>query len=76
MAFVVLLAIAVAVVLLVVRATAAAGADLSPPGTERTPRPARRPRPSRSAQPVAPDDDPDFIRELGRRVRRDDGSPA
>ncbi len=70
MAFVVLLAIAVAVVLLVVRATAAAGGDLRPP------RPARRPRPPRATRPVAPDDDPDFIRELGRRVRRDDGSPA
>ncbi len=73
MAFVVLLAIAVAVVLLVVRATAAAGGDLRPPGP---PRPPRRPRPSGASRPVAPDDDPDFIRELGRRVRRDDGSPA
>jgi len=25
---------------------------------------------------VAPDDDPDFLRELGRRARRDDGSPT
>jgi hypothetical protein len=24
---------------------------------------------------VAPDDDPEFLRELGRRARRDDGSP-
>ena len=26
--------------------------------------------------PIAPDDDPDFLRELDRRTRRDDGSPA
>jgi hypothetical protein len=25
---------------------------------------------------VAPDDDPEFLRELERRTRRDDGSPA
>ncbi|SNR84803.1 hypothetical protein SAMN04488107_0199 [Geodermatophilus saharensis] len=70
MAFVVLLVIAVVVVLLVVRATAAAGGEL------RRPRPERRPRASRAPRPVAPDDDPEFLRELGRRVRRDDGSPA
>ncbi len=27
-------------------------------------------------RPLAPDDDPEFLRELRRRVRRDDGSPA
>ena len=25
---------------------------------------------------AAPDDDPEFLRELDRRTRRDDGSPA
>ncbi|MGR7024046.1 hypothetical protein [Geodermatophilus sp. URMC 62] len=70
MAFVVLLAVAVAVVVLVVRATAVAGRGL------RQQHPARRPRPPRAARPMAPDDDPEFLRELGRRVRRDDGSPA
>jgi len=25
---------------------------------------------------MAPDDDPEFLRELDRRTRRDDGSPA
>ena len=28
------------------------------------------------ARPLAPDDDPEFLRELERRTRRDDGSPA
>jgi hypothetical protein len=68
--FAVLLVVAVVVVVLVVRATAAAGSELRPP------RPARRPRPPRTTRPVAPDDDPEFLRELGRRARRDDGSPA
>ncbi|SFO99798.1 hypothetical protein SAMN05660464_1872 [Geodermatophilus dictyosporus] len=68
--FAVLLVVAVVVVVLVVRATAAAGSGVRPP------RQARRPRPSQAARPVAPDDDPEFLRELARRVRRDDGSPA
>ncbi|MGY1729646.1 hypothetical protein ACI79J_22035 [Geodermatophilus sp. SYSU D01062] len=67
---VVLLLVAVLVVVLVVRATAVAGSEL------RRERPARRPRPPRAVRPVTPDDDPEFLRELGRRVRRDDGSPA
>ena len=29
-------------------------------------------RPRRPVRSVAPDDDPDFLRELGRRMRRDD----
>ncbi len=70
MAFVVLLVIAVTVVVLVMRATAAAG------GAVRAPRPARPPRPSGITRPMAPDDDDEFLRELGRRVRRDDGTPA
>jgi hypothetical protein len=62
-------ALVVVVVVLVVRATAVAGSGV------RRPRPARRPRPSGTVRPVAPDDDPEFLRELARRVRRDD-SPA
>ena len=63
-----LLVVAVVVVLLVMRATAAAGREVRPP------RPSRRPRPSGATRPVAPDDDPEFLRELGRRARRDDSS--
>jgi hypothetical protein len=33
-------------------------------------------RPQAQARPLAPDDDPEFLRELERRARRDDGSPA
>jgi len=40
-----------------------------PPGHHHSAAPPRRPmRPVRS---VAPDDDPDFLRELSRRMRRD-----
>ncbi|MBM7806057.1 hypothetical protein JOD57_001894 [Geodermatophilus bullaregiensis] len=67
--FLLLLVIAAVVVVLVVRATAAAGSGL------RQQRPPRRPGPTQATRPVAPDDDPEFLRELGRRVRRDD-SPA
>ena len=38
------------------------------------PRPTRRPRPPTPSQPppvVGPDDDPDFLRDLNRRKRRD-----
>ncbi|MGY1821384.1 hypothetical protein [Geodermatophilus sp. SYSU D00079] len=70
MAFLVVLVLVVAVVVLVMRATAAGG-----PGG-RGVRPAGRPRPTRSGPPLAPDDDPEFLRELERRARRDDGSPA
>jgi hypothetical protein len=66
---VVLLVVALMVVVLVVRATAAAGSEV------RGPRPARRPRTSGTVRPTAPDDDPEFLRELARRLRRDD-SPA
>ena len=64
---IVLLVVVVVVVLLMRSATA-------PGGT--SPRPqARAPRRARpSARPVAPDDDPEFLRELERRARRDDGS--
>ncbi len=73
MVFLVVLVVAVVVVVLVMRAASAPG------GTGRSlggPRPAQRPKPQRPARPLAPDDDPDFLRELERRARRDDGSPA
>jgi hypothetical protein len=60
-----------AVVVLVMRAGAASGS----PGRQPRPRMPRAARPPRTAgRPVAPDDDPDFLRELERRTRRDDGS--
>jgi hypothetical protein len=52
-------------VVLVIRAAQAPG------GKE-----ARRPRTARPARAVGPDDDADFLRELARRVRRDDGAPS
>ena len=68
--FAVLLVVAVVVVVLVVRATVAAGSEVRPP------RQVRRPGSPQAARPVAPDDDPELLRELARRVRRDDASPA
>jgi hypothetical protein len=66
--FLVVLVVAVAVIALVMRAAASpGGAGLRAP---------RRPRPQRPSRPLAPDDDPEFLRELERRSRRDDGSPA
>ena len=68
MALLVGLLVAVTVIVLVMRAAA------SPRGTgtagprERAPRPPRAERP----RPMAPDDDPEFLRELQRRARRDD----
>jgi hypothetical protein len=67
--YLVLLVVAVVVVVLVMRAAGA------PPGGGRARAP-RRPGPPRPSRPLAPDDDPDFLRELDRRTRRDDGSPA
>jgi hypothetical protein len=71
--FLVVLVAAVVVLLVVVRAAAVSG-DPSR-GSSRRPRRAPRPQQGR-ARPLAPDDDPEFLRELGRQVRRDDGSPA
>jgi hypothetical protein len=73
MVFLVMLVIAVAVVVLVMRAASAQGGG---PGSSRPDRTAKRPRSQRPTRIVAPDDDPEFIRELERRTRRDDGSPA
>jgi hypothetical protein len=67
--FLVLLVIAVVVVVLVVRASNAPGRR---PGSVQLPRPPRR-APS-AGRPMAPDDDPEFIAELERRTRRDDGT--
>jgi cell division protein FtsN len=71
MVFLVMLLIAVAVVVLVMRAASAQDGGAGKPA--RLPKPPRTQKPVR---PLAPDDDPDFIRELERRTRRDDGSPA
>jgi hypothetical protein len=70
--FLVLLVIAVVVVVLIVRASNAPGRR---PGSVRLPRPPRAPRRAPDAgRPLAPDDDPEFLRELERRTRRDDGT--
>ena len=71
MAFLVVLVAAVVVVVLVVRASRAPGGT-NRSGRVRAPRPARHPQPPPA---VGPDDDPEFLRELQRRTRRDD-SPA
>ena len=74
MVFLVFLVVAIAVVVLVMRAAEKSGTS-GGPGLG-APRPQRRPKPPRNARPLAPDDDPEFLRELERRTRRDDGSPA
>jgi hypothetical protein len=61
--------VAVVVVVLVVRASNAPGRRA---GGVRLQRPPRRTPPTRRA--VAPDDDPEFLAELERRARRDDGT--
>ena len=70
MVFLVMLLIAVAVVVLVMRAAS------TPEGGAGKPARLSKPPRSQPVRPLAPDDDPDFIRELERRTRRDDGSPA
>jgi hypothetical protein len=70
--FLVLLVIAAVVVVLVMRASNAPGRR---PGSLRPPRPARQPRSApNTGRPLAPDDDPEFLAELERRTRRDDGT--
>jgi hypothetical protein len=59
--------VVVAAVVVLVRATASGPGGLGP--RRRAPRPARRPRTAQRA--VAPDDDPEFLRELDRRARGD-----
>src|SRR3954468_7054387 len=71
--FLVVLVVAVVVVVLVMRAAAASGRAGG--GAGRGARPTQ-PRSQRPVRPLAPDDDPEFLRELERRARRDDGSPA
>jgi hypothetical protein len=66
--YLIVLVIAVVVVVLVMRAASAPGR-----GVPRV-RPPRRSRPP--VRPLAPDDDPEFLRELQRRARRDDGQPT
>ena len=74
MVFLVMMVIAVAVVVLVMRAAAAQGG--TPGAADRSAGPPRRPRAQAPVRPLAPDDDPDFLRELERRTRRDDGTTA
>jgi hypothetical protein len=71
--YLVLLVVAVVVVVLVMRA---AGAPPGGSGARGGTRPPGSPRPQHRDRPLAPDDDPEFLRELDRRTRRDDGSPA
>ncbi len=66
-AFLVVLAVVVVVIVLVMRSAAAGGS------APRRPRPPRIARP-KASRPLAPDDDEDFLRELARRARRDDGT--
>ena len=70
MPYLIVLVIAVVVVVLVMRAAASSGRGRGLPQA-RAPRPPRR-----AVRPLAPDDDPDFLRELERRARRDDGQPT
>ena len=69
----VVLVIAVVAVVLVVRSAQASG---RPGGARPSLRPPQVPRRPTSGRPVAPDDDPEFLRELERRAKRDDGSPS
>src|SRR3954447_23326892 len=71
-AFLVVLLVAVGVVVLLMRAAAAAGGGGSFAPTRPPPlRPQRQPR-----RFVAPDDDPDFLRELDRRRGAGEGPAA
>jgi hypothetical protein len=70
-AFVVVLLITVGVVVLLTRAASAANGR----GGVSAPRPPRM-TPPRARRPIAPDDDPEFLRELDRRRTQDDGTSA
>jgi hypothetical protein len=67
--FLVLLVVAVVVVVLIVRASNAPGRGSRNVRLSRPPR-----RAPNAGRPLAPDDDPEFIAELERRTRRDDGT--
>jgi hypothetical protein len=69
MVVLVMMLIAVGVVMVVMRAAARNGPHVAG-------RPPQPPRTARPARPLAPDDDPEFLRELQRRTRRDDGAPS
>jgi hypothetical protein len=68
MALLVGLLVTFTVVVLVMRAAASPGGAAGAVRRQRAPRPPRTERP----RPLAPDDDPEFLRELQRRTRRDD----
>jgi hypothetical protein len=67
----VVLVVAAVVVVLLMRSASTPGGPARGLGAARP-----RRRPHRPTRPMAPDDDPDFLRELERRARRDDGSTA
>lgn len=68
------LLIAIAVTILVI-ALAWRGTGARTPNAPTTPRPgAQRPRPTRPPRIVAPDDDPEFLNEINRRLRGEDKS--
>jgi hypothetical protein len=71
-ALLVVLVVSVAAVVLVMRAAAAPGGARRKAGGGRAVRSQRPTGSNSTARPVAPDDDPEFLRELARRVRRDD----
>ncbi|MCU1604534.1 MAG: uncharacterized protein JWP46_999 [Modestobacter sp.] len=72
MVVLVMMLVSVGVVVLVMRAAAQGGPN---PGARPT-RSARPPRTARPTRALAPDDDPEFLRELERRARRDDGAAS
>jgi hypothetical protein len=72
--FLAMLVVVVAVVVLVVRGAAAASGPGGAVDRRRASRAPRRPR--ATGRPIAPDDDPEFLRELDRRRTRGDGTPG
>ena len=76
MGFLVLVVVAAAVIVLVVRAGSGQNGSRPSgrPAARQRPQGARRPQ--RPARPVAPDDDPEFLRSLDRWTPRDDGAAS
>lgn len=74
MEFLVVLVMAVIVVAFVVSAVRA-GFAADEAESDGRPSPPR-PRTAHVARPLGPDDDPEFLRQLERRLHRGDGSPA